>query len=178
MSEKRIAVRYAKSLVDLAAEMKVLDSVKKDMELIDGVCEENRQLRLMLKSPIILSDKKRNILELIFDKKVSELTLKFFKVLSRKNRLNVLPYITGEVIQQYNKINGIQTATITSSMPLTPKMRTEVEKIVAKASGKKVLLEEKIDKELIGGFVLNIGDRQLDESIAGNLNRLRIKLLE
>ena len=178
MSEKRIAVRYATSLVSLAEEMKVLDKVKEDMELIGDVCEDNRQLRLTLKSPIILSDKKRLILEKIFDDKVSELILKFFKVLSLKNRLGVLPYIANEVLVQYNKIKGIQTATVTSSIPLTKAMRKEIEAIVAKASGMKVLLEEKVDKDLIGGFVLTIGDRQLDESIAGSLNKLKIQLIE
>ena len=177
MSEKRIAVRYAKSLVNLAEEMKVLDQVKEDMVLVDQVCKENRQLRLVLKSPVILSTNKRIILEKIFADKVSELIVKFFKILSRKNRLGVLPYIADEVVSLYNDLKGYQEATITTSSPLTDSMRKEVEGIVEKASGKKVLLEEVVDKELIGGFVLTMGDQQLDKSIAGNLNRLKIQLM-
>jgi len=96
------------------------------MELIGDVCENSRQLRLTLKSPIILSDKKRLILEKIFDGKVSELILKFFKVLSLKNRLGVLPFISTEVLDQYNKLKGIQTATVTSSMKLTDSMILEL----------------------------------------------------
>lgn len=178
MSEKRIAVRYAKSLVNLAEEMNVLDQVKEDMVLVDQVCKENRQLRLVLKSPVILSTNKRIILEKLFSDKVSELIVKFFKILSRKNRIGILPYIADEVVALYNDLKGYQEATITTSSPLTDGMRKEVEQIVEKASGKKVLLKEVVDKDLIGGFVLTISDKQLDKSIAGNLNRLKIQLME
>ncbi len=178
MSEKRIAVRYAKSLVNLAEEMKVLEQVKEDMLLVDQVCKENRQLRLILKSPVILTTNKRIILEKIFGDKVSELILKFFKILSRKNRIGVLPYIADEVVNLYNDLKGFQEATIATSMPLTDAMRDEVKQIVEKASGKQVLLNEVVDKDLIGGFVLTMGDKQLDKSIAGSLNRLKIKLME
>lgn len=178
MSEKRIAVRYAKSLVDLSVEMKVLDSVKEDMSLVKNTCDGSRQLRLMLNNPVILASKKRIILDQIFKDKISELTLKFFKILSRKNRLGILPYVADEVLRLYNNIKGLQESTITTSIPLTSDMREKIIKFVEETSGKKALLNEVVDKDLIGGFVLRIGDRQVDNSIAGKLNKLKIQLMD
>ena len=178
MSEKRIAVRYAKSLVDLSVEMKVLETVKDDMLLVKNTCDGSRPLRLMLKNPVVLASKKRIILDQIFKDKVSELTLKFFKILSRKNRLSILPYVADEVLRLYNKINGLQESTVTTSIPLTSDMRAEVIKFVEEVSGKKALLNEKVDKDLIGGFVFKIGDKQIDNSIAGKLNKLKIQLMD
>ncbi|MEM1135966.1 MAG: ATP synthase F1 subunit delta [Bacteroidota bacterium] len=178
MSEKRIAVRYAKSLVNLAEEKGFLDEIQADMLLVHNVCKENRQLRVMLKNPVILSHNKRAILDKIFKGKVGELTTKFFKVISRKNRIDVLPAIAGEVISLYNTLKDLQVATVATSIPLTVEMRSKIIKIVEETSGKKALLQETVNEDLIGGFVLRIGDQQIDNSISGKLNKLKIQLVD
>ncbi|MFM8741806.1 MAG: F0F1 ATP synthase subunit delta, partial [Cytophagales bacterium] len=65
MAQSRVASRYVKSLLSLAEEQKVLDQVHADMQLLDSVCKSSRDFALMLKSPIIKHDKKRDILEAI-----------------------------------------------------------------------------------------------------------------
>ena len=72
----------------------------------------------------------------------------------------------------------MQESTITTSIPLTSDMREKIIKFVEETSGKKALLNEVVDKDLIGGFVLRIGDRQVDNSIAGKLNKLKIQLMD
>lgn len=176
MADSRVASRYVKSLLGLAVEKGVLDKVHQDMTLFSKVCEENRSFLLMLRNPIIKHDKKREILEQIFKGKVQTLTLAIFDIITRKNREPLLPAIAIEFHQAYNDFKGIGGATITTAVPMDGKLRDEIEQIVKKLSDKKqVEIKEKVDADMIGGFVLNVGDRQVDASIKNKLKALRVK---
>ena len=175
MSEYRIASRYAKSLLDLADEQGSLEEVNKDMLMFSQLAAENRDLVLMLKSPVVSHDKKLAVLNEIFDKKVHKLTLAIFQILTKKHREAYLVAIATEFHHQYNVRKGIEEATVTTTFPLDAKLRKEFEAIVAKISGKKVELTEKVDEKIMGGFVLKIGDRQIDDSLSSKLSALRLK---
>lgn len=177
MAESRVASRYVKSLLVLARENKVLDKVHKDLQLFSKIVEENRELLLVLKNPIIHTDKKQSILKGIFGGKVSDLTMAFFDILCRKGREPLLPFIAKEFHLAYNTEMGIGQASITSSMPLDAKLRKQIEEIAKKLSNRnQIELLEKVDGDMIGGFVLNVGDRQVDASVRNKLNRLKTKL--
>lgn len=176
MADSRAASRYVRSLLGLAVEKNALESVYQDMLLFTKVCEENRAFELMLKNPIIKHGKKREILEKIFEGKVHALTMAIFDILTRKNREPILPSIAREFHSAYNVYKGIGRAYITTAVPLDNQLRLEFEKIVRQLSEKQdVELTEKVDKEMIGGFLLNVGDRQLDASIRNKLKALKVK---
>jgi F-type H+-transporting ATPase subunit delta len=174
--DSRAVSRYVKSLLDLAVEQKALDQVHQDLLMFSKVVDENRGLALMLKSPVIKHDKKREVLEQLFSKKVNKLTMSFFDIITRKNREPLLPAIAREFHNSYNEYKGIKKATITTAVPLDAKLRGEIEKLVKSYSDKKqVELVEKVDKDMIGGFVLNIADRQIDASIRNKIKALKVK---
>jgi F-type H+-transporting ATPase subunit delta len=176
MADSRAISRYVKSLLGLAVEKNALESVHNDMLLFTKICDENRSFELMLKNPIIRHDKKREILEKIFQGKVNPLTMAIFDILTRKNREPLLPGIAKEFHTAYNIYKGIGKAFITTAVPLDSQLRTEFENIVKRLSEKdKVELTEKIDKEMIGGFILNVGDRQIDASMKNKLQALKVK---
>ncbi len=130
----------------------------------------------MLKNPIIKHEKKRDILEKVFAGRVHPLTMAIFDILTRKNREPLLPAIAREFHTAYNIHKGIGKATITSAVPLDAELRSEFENIVKKLSTTdKVELIEKVDKDIIGGFVLNVGDRQVDASIKNKLKALKVE---
>ncbi len=176
MSDFRVATRYAKSLLELAEEKGVLEEVHKDMVLFADVCKESRDLVLMLKNPIIKHDKKRSILHALFKSKVNDLTIAIFDIITRKNRESILPSIAKEFNYQYNVYKGIEVATVTTAGPLDKVLKGEMEKLVQNISSKKkVDLIEKVDEDLIGGYVLKVGDRQIDDSIKSKLKALELK---
>lgn len=175
MSDIRVASRYAKSLIDLAEERGTLEEVRQDMQLFSKTANETRDFRLLLKNPIVKSDKKLSILKAIFDGKISDLTSKFFQIITQKNREAILESVAAEFETQYNLRKGIQIASVTTAVPLTEDLRNEFSQMVARKTGKTIQLEEKIDPSLIGGFVLTIGDTQVDDSIKSSLQRLRNK---
>lgn len=175
MSDFRAASRYVKSLLGLAQEQGVLEEVHKDMQLIDKACNENFELVSLLRSPLIKHDKKKAILYKIFEGKVHKLTLAIIDIVTRKNRETLLPAIAKEFHNAYNDFKGIQKAIITSTVTLDTEIRNEIVEIVKKLSGKKTIeLEEREDVNLIGGFILNVGDKQVDASISNKLKALKL----
>ena len=179
MADQRVAARYAKSLLDLGKEMGTLSAVKADMDLLTKTMAESRDLRLLLRNPIVKHDKKLAILKAIFEGKVSDMTLRFFTILTDKNRESAIEGIGPEFLAQYNVLQGIQSAQVTSAAPLTAAARAEIQALVTKQTGHaEVQLTEKVDPELIGGFVLRVGDNQIDDSVRTSLRKLRTSLQE
>ena len=172
MTDNRVAHRYAKSLIELAIEKGVVEKVHQDMLMFSGLCQSNRDFLLMLKNPIINHGKKRKILYSLFEGKVDPSTLAIFDIITRKNREFYLPAIAEEFVSQYRLYKGIEKAVVTTPFPLTESLRAEFKKMVADRTGKSVELVEKVDKELIGGFILKIGDRLMDNSVQHKLKSL------
>jgi F-type H+-transporting ATPase subunit delta len=179
MAHSRAAFRYVKSLLGLAIEQKVLDQVHQDMLLFSKVCEQSRAFTLMLNNPVIRHDKKLEILRKIFRGKVNALTLAFMEIITRKNREPILAVIAREFHNAYNEYNGVGKASVTTAVPLDKTLRGAVESLVKTYSDKKQIeLEEKVDSDLIGGFVLKVGDRQIDASIKNKIKTLKQKFSE
>ncbi len=177
MASSRVAVRYARSLVSLAGEKNMLEAVKDDMELISGTLDESRQLRVLMRSPVIDGSKKMRVTSEIFKGKISEITFVFLKLVFRKNREYFLHDIARQFITQYNQKKGLQSAEVVTAAPLTPELRLEITQLVKKISGREPQLAETIDPDIIGGFILTVGDKQLDASVSGKLLKLKSELL-
>lgn len=178
MSEFRIASRYAKSLLELAEEKKCLDKVVKDMQMFTDICSSNHDLVLLLKNPIISHYKKLSILKEIFKGKVNDLTMSIFEILANKNREMYLPEVASAFKTQYHAFKGIVESTITTVNPLSAAVRKEISTIVKKITNSDVVLTEQTNPDLIGGFVLKIGDKQIDDSVSGKLKELRLQFVD
>jgi len=173
MTESRVAGRYAKSLLDLAKEMGTLPAVADDMRLVAKTLADNRELRVMLTSPVLKSDKKLAIITALFTGKMSELSLKFFVLLAQKGRDQELAGVADAFLAQYRTVQGIQQAHLTTATALTSEQRAEFKRLTEAQTGKQIELLETVNADIIGGFVLRLGDRQIDDSVASRLQRLR-----
>ncbi len=168
-----VASRYAKSLIDLSIELKQLEEVNKDMLLIKQVCEQNREFTVLLKSPVVSTDKKSSIIRSIFESKVSQTTLSFLNLITQKRREGDVENIAYAFNEQYKLHKNITTAIVTTAITLDDATKTKILAIVKKQASGEVEIVEKIDKALIGGFILTVGDKQIDASIKRKLNDLK-----
>lgn len=178
MSDQNVAFRYAKSLLDLAREKGVTEAVYQDMKLFEEVATANRQLQLTLRSPIVKHHKKLEILEALFKTRVNPVTYSIFEIITRKNREAILPVIAEEFNRQYEEQKGIQRASVTTASPLTEQQRQAFRQMLTSQTGRTVELMEQVNPNLIGGYILQIKDRQLDNSIRSKLNELRLQLAD
>jgi F-type H+-transporting ATPase subunit delta len=179
MADSRVASRYVKSLLGLAVEQGAVDAVHADMQMISKAGQTNRDFLLMLKSPIVRHEKKKEVLNKLFAGRVHPLTMAIIEILTKKNREPLLPAIAAEFHNAYNDYKGIGKASIVSAFELDASLKSQLETMVKKLSNKtQVELDQKVDKELIGGFILNVGDRQIDASIKSKLKSLKNKFSE
>jgi F-type H+-transporting ATPase subunit delta len=176
MSESIVAYRYAKALIDLANQQGVVNEVNKDMSFFEAICDENPNFVAVMANPIVRHDKKLTILKKIFENNVNNVTFSIFNVLTKKNREKLIYPIAKEFQKLYNIQTGVQIVQISSSVALTEAQRAEFAKLVSNAISKQVLIEESVDESLIGGYVLRVGDTQIDTSVKKKLNELKLAL--
>lgn len=177
MKGSKVASRYAKALLDLAVEQNTLDAVNTDMVNVAEVFEASKDLATALKSPIISPAKKVEILESVFTKNQSPMSIGFMKLIVKKTRAGLIPEIADSFVSLYKKHNNILDVYLTSAIVLDQPVKEKIlSKIKLKFTGK-INLIEKLDPSLIGGFIVRIDDNQLDASISSQLTNLKNILL-
>lgn len=173
MPNPRLASRYAKSLLDLAIERGQLEEVYGDITFLSRVCKGNPDFVSLLRSPIVKADTKVKIIKAVTEGKVTPLMDTFIELLTRKTRESNLPEILAAFVTQYKEYKNIHTVSLTTAVPVSDSVRQSIIQQVKKASGfDNIVLEEKVDDSIIGGFVLQIGDKLVDASIAYDLKAI------
>lgn len=174
MSVTRIATRYAKSLIDLALEQKKVEAVYADINALKAATG-NRDLYLLLKSPIVHADKKMAVLNALFQGKMDALTLAYLQLLVNKGREMYLPEIAAAFVEQYKMLKGITTVRVTSAAPLSDAVMDDLRKrILASGITNATLdLQVQVQPDLIGGFVLEFDNKRYDASVANKLAELK-----
>lgn len=177
MKETRVAYRYAKSLVDLAAEKGVLDQVNGDMKGMESVFKQNHELVAVMKNPIIQGEKKAAILCALFESKVSPFTMSLLALLTKKHRENVVFEISSEFQKQYREKLGIKIVEVTTTHPINDEQRANFKSIMA-SKASIVELIEKLDESILGGFILRMDDLQVDETVRTKLQSIKNKFTQ
>lgn len=173
MPNPRLSNRYAKSILDLAIEQGNLEEVYNDMVWLQSVCKSNKDFVALLRSPIIKADKKKKILDAVTGSSLSTLTKSFNNLLVTKNRESNLPEVVESFITAYKNHKNIKLVTLTTATPVSDGLRSQIMAQVKKDTGfENIDLQEKVDADLIGGFVLQIGDLLIDTSVAHDLKAI------
>lgn len=177
MDQSKINVRYAKAFFTLAKEKGLTFELRKDAGLIASVCATSRDFILMLESPVVKSSQKIEALKLIFQSKVNALSLNFLVLITENKRENYIPGIFRNLEDLYRQEEGIKSAVLTSAQPLNEALVLQVQKILETEFKAKVELSQKVDANLIGGFVIRVDDKQYDASLSTQLKKIREQLL-
>ncbi|MBL7935197.1 MAG: ATP synthase F1 subunit delta [Bacteroidia bacterium] len=171
-----VATRYAKSLLDLSVEKGQLEAVYADMLQVKAVCENSREFITFLNSPIINSDKKIAVIKAVFEGKFNSITDGFLTIVASKRRESVIPEMASSFVEQYRSHKNILTAVVTSANGLDAATKQKALDLVKSQLSGEVELVEKVDANIIGGFILKIGDKQLDKSVARQLSNMKKEL--
>lgn len=174
MPNPRLAGRYAKSLIDLSVEKNQLDAVYADMLFLEKICKSNRDFVNLLKSPIIATDKKEKIFDTIAKDNLGELSASFNKLLIKKGREIYLPEIVTAFIEQYKSYKGINIVKLVTAVPASDELKNAItNKIRSALKMEHIELNTEVNPDIIGGFVLEIGDKLVDASVAFELHNIR-----
>lgn len=162
----RAAQRYAKAVLSLAQDRNITEQVNTEMMLVSNTISSSEDLLGILKSPAVKDGAKRKTVHAIF-KDAGEITQNLFELLVENNRIELLGEVANKYILLYNEMNNIQSATVTTAVPLTAEMEEKVLQKVTELTGGKATLKNKIDESILGGFILRVGDLQYNASVAG-----------
>ncbi|MDX1333414.1 MAG: ATP synthase F1 subunit delta [Robiginitalea sp.] len=177
MSEHRAAYRYARALMDLAVEQDKVREVEKDMRLVLDTIQESDPLKDMLHSPVITDQDKGTTLKALF-KDAQPLTSELFNLLGTNSRANILKEVAEQYAALYEKMQGQDIATVLTAVPLNANLEKKILKQLRDITGREVVIENKIDPELIGGFILQMGDLEYNASISNKLGNLKRELVK
>jgi len=173
LSANAIARRYAKALVQLAAEEGAVEKFHGELTGMEALFAAHPDLGSILSSPAYGIEVKRDTLKEVSAKLgMSETIRNFFLLLLERNRLACLPAIVASYSVMADELSNLVRPVVTSALPLDEGRVAEIQAALEKSTGKKVVLKVEIDPSLIGGIVTRIGDKVLDGSVKTQLKRI------
>jgi F-type H+-transporting ATPase subunit delta len=176
MNESIISVRYTKALFSLAIEKKILDVVKSDIEVVFSVMSESDELQHIFQNPVLKPSKKQEIVKNVFSS-FNKMTLSFINLLIKNRRESHLYDISRNFLSKFRKYNNIESASLTTAIEIDSVLLEKVKNLIKTSLKTEIDLSTKIDNKIIGGFIIRVGDRQVDSSVKSNINKIRKKLL-
>ena len=176
MSSTRAAIRYAKAILEIADSKNVTSDVSADMALIASTIQSNSELSSFIQNPLVKTDAKKDVVSEVFAS-VNPVTQSIFQLLLENKRFEILDSIAVEYNKLFDIMNGVEVAKVTTAVPMDAELEAKVSaKIASISSSKKITIENIVDPAILGGFILKIGDKQYNASIADRLQVLKREL--
>ena len=176
-TENLIADRYGIALYELSSEKKCVDEVLSDVKIIEKYINQNKDFKLLIKSPLIASSEKLLIVDkLLLDHTINALTLTFLKVVSNNKRFASLSSIISRFISINSEKRGEVLADITSADELSDKEKNGIKDKLRSILGEKLSLNYKVDNKILGGLIVKIGSKMIDSSLASKINKLKVAI--
>lgn len=170
MSADKLSKRYALSLFEEVKQTQQLEAVNSDMISIEKMIAGSIEFKLFLKSPVIHSAKKVEVLSAILKDKVSPIVFRLVLILVEKGREGYLGEIAASFSKMYNQYRNITVATVTTAIELDSASRAQIEQVIFSKVGKTQLeLISKVDPSIMGGFIIDLGDRVYNASVKHRL---------
>ncbi len=177
MNEGIVSVRYAKALFLSAKEKGKIDELKKDMLFILEL-SSMKEVQDMLSSPVIANPVKRSALVALLEGRVSDLCLNLVVLSVNNNREMFLPSIARSYIKSADKHNGITLATLTTATEISDSVKDSIRDLIEKSLSTRVEMNEVLDPDITGGFMLKIEDTFIDGSVKTQLRKIKKELKE
>lgn len=170
---KLVSKTYGEALFELAKEQNTLDAVQEEAVAILEIFEQNEELVKLLNHPKISKEEKIAVIENIFKGRASDEMVGFLVLIVEKGRYNEICQIFTYFLEQVKEFKRIGVAYVTSATPLTAEQQKKIEeKLLATTQYIQFEMHFDVDKSLIGGMVIRIGDRVVDSSIRTKLNQM------
>ena len=172
MIGERAAIRYAKAILEVANSKNAAKEVNSDMNLITSTVGNNAELDAFIQNPTISVEVKQNALLEVFAT-INPVTKNLFQLLFVNKRFEILETIATKYNQLFDEMNGIETAKVITAIPMDAALEAKIMEKIATFSNKKITIENTVNPDIIGGFILRIGDQQYNASVANRLQELK-----
>ncbi|MBI4358188.1 MAG: ATP synthase F1 subunit delta [Candidatus Omnitrophica bacterium] len=176
MKALEVADRYARSILELAEEKNLVDSLFQELSAVRQAMETRPELLNLLRSPLISRVEKRSLIEGVLGPKTSRVAQDSLNVLVDKNRIELFPFIVDRLHVSINEKKGVQEATVISARELHPSILQLIQKALEESIRKKVFIQTDTDSNLLGGLQIRMGNHMIDGTVRAKLDRLQSQL--
>jgi F-type H+-transporting ATPase subunit delta len=176
---EHVADVYAKALLGAAEKTGDAAAVLDELDaLITDVLEQFPKFEAVLGSPLVSSEEKSDLLDRLFNGRVSTTLMNALKVIARHGRLDCLRVIYGQARRLYDKRQGRVRVRLTTATPIDEALSRKLNKTLREALGGEPIVTHVVDPDVIGGAVLRVGDTVYDGSIAQQLSHIRQQMMD
>lgn len=176
MDRNRVTVRYARALIELASEQKVLEQISRDAEVMLEALSAYQGFSDFVLNPGTRSNDKFARIQTIFSNDFHPLTMKFFQLVFENKRETYLKDLCRNIVSMSHEMNGIVSASLSTAIELDPAMAEQIKQKFEKKIAASILMETEVNPSLIGGFVFTIDGLQYDASVASRLQAIEKQL--
>lgn len=169
---------YAEALFKVAKAEDSLDNVEEELSRLKKLLSTSGELKEFIHNARIDPSEKKGALIEVLGKNTTLITLNFLNLIIDQNRQRELPGIINEYFNLTSSFRNKITAYVTSSVPLTEDLISDMEKMLSNLAGKEVLVKNEVDGSIIGGFIIRIKEKVLDASIQGQFRKLKEKIVQ
>lgn len=167
-----VAKRYGTALFELAVEQEKIGIMEEELQGLQGIVESEKDFMEILTHPKITTEEKIGFLKRLFKSNISQEIIGLMVLLVQKNRQEYLLDIIQVFVEKLQEYQGKTTAHITTAVPLSEEQKVSIQKRLKEMVHKEIIVEAKVDKRIIGGLVIRIGDQIIDNSIQSQLKKL------
>ena len=164
-------------MLELALDQKKIEVIESNMQQILTVAEEAHDFQVFLNSPLIKVDKKIEVIKSIFGN-FDALSISFLELVANNGRESYITEIAHSFLNQLKEHRGIVPVTIISAKKLDAKTKEQITSKISASIQGTLEITENVDESLIGGFIVRMGDHQIDASVSNQLNRLKQELVK
>jgi len=172
-----IANRYAVAFMGLAEKQDMFDKFDMDLVLVKETVNLNNDLKDFLEHPLIQSNDKKEVIDSIFREHVSVYTLNLIKLLIDKNRILILTLLADHYKALLKKKRNISTAQIITAIEIDEDTKNRVKEKLEKVFNQSIEIETAVDKEIIAGMIVKVGDKIIDGSIKTKFENMKKQVI-
>ena len=175
MAKKAYARRYAQAVFEIALEKKGLERWQTDLQKIVGAVSDSTFMAALESPRIKIEDKSRFLKERLTD--IDPLALNLVLLLIARSGIGMIGEIAGEYKRLLDIYRGVESAEVTTAVPLDDKDKKKLAVKLGALVGAEVELETQVDPAILGGIVARVGGRLLDGSTRSKLAALKKELV-
>jgi F-type H+-transporting ATPase subunit delta len=173
-----VARVYARAMLDLAAAQGQEDELLGELTDLGSAIAADPELAAFLGSPLVSGAARAEVLEKVFRRRASDLLVDSLEVINSKGRLGLLPAIVEAYRGEYRELRGLVDARVITAVPLSKEQRASLAAAVAKLTGKKPELIERVDPSILGGLVVEVAGEKIDGSLSARLRDVAMHLAQ
>lgn len=173
MSDASLAESYAKGLLELAQAEGQAYELGKELSMVATTVGGHLQLSQALGDTGLPVGKRLEVVEEIFQGKISALALGFLQIVALTGKAKLIGLIADKYSQGLENILGKALAEVTTAVPLSDKTEQMIVAELQRIIGKKIVLDTRVDPEIIGGIVVRVDGKLLDGSLRSSFQGLR-----